>query len=265
MCQGGDITRPTRSKFRSAQSSVPAMTQSRPEPHSCSGRGWESASAISISVANLVHCRAKSTYAALAHGLVAAAANSAQPRARARHPSGSPGMADPHRRVPATPGCYKRLPARKSSKKAVSAAQRARSLADARDINHSGGAKYVIEHWNIDATLSIYSKQSDNARSHLRPLLSLGARGVACARRRSTWRGPAMTWSTSRLPWEPRSVRRTICEKVPHRGGAFQVDDSAGPASTVSVACSSLRIVLRRRWCSAVHSLTRVSGISAQL
>jgi hypothetical protein len=110
--RAGDITRPTtRSKFRSAQSSGPAMTQSRPEPHSCSGRGCESASAISISVANLVHCRAKSRYAALAHGLVAAAANSAQRRAHARQSSGSPGMAvPPHRRVSAAPGCYNRLP-----------------------------------------------------------------------------------------------------------------------------------------------------------
>ena len=52
------------------------------KPQSCSGRRCESASAISISIANLVHCRAKSRYAALAHGLVPAAANSAQRRER---------------------------------------------------------------------------------------------------------------------------------------------------------------------------------------
>ena len=69
-------------------------TAGRSKPQSCSGRRCESASAISISVANLVHCRAKSMYAALAHGLVAAAANSVQRRERARHSSGSPGMAD---------------------------------------------------------------------------------------------------------------------------------------------------------------------------
>lgn len=210
------------------------MTQSRPEPQSCSDSRCESASAISISVASLVHCRAKSRYAALAHGLVAAAANSTQRRERARHSSGSPGMADcPWSGLGRPWFALGALSARKSSKKVVSG--RSESAISARDMNHS------IEHGTIDAAAAKHPlpTKSDNARSRTKAVSFRAARaGVACTRRQSdAARVPPMTWSTSQCPGSPGRYGATIWKLRPDIRTSMAVE---APAVAINAVIGSI-------------------------
>ena len=70
----------------------------------------------------------------------------------------------------------------------------------------------MIEHGKIVATLSIYSKQSDDALSGR--FFRSAREDVACTRRPFDIARSAMTWSTSRYPGSLGRCGGTVCQKA---------------------------------------------------